>query len=102
MREILITAINLFANLLIFLIFVRAILSWFPEPRSDGPLRQMYFGLLGWAHAMTDPIVGPIRNLINKSPLGGPGMMLDFSPIIAFILIGLVRNILINLVWSIL
>ena len=94
---ILITAIDWFANILIFLIFVRAILSWFPEPRSDG-MRQLYYGMLRIAHTMTDPITGPIRNLIQKSPLGGPGMMLDFSPIIAFLLIGFVRNILINLV----
>lgn len=91
-------AIHYFANLLIILIFVRAILSWFPEPRSDGPLRMIYYGLLKMAHTMTDPIVGPIRSLIQKSPLGGPGMVLDFSPIIAFFLINFVRDILIGLV----
>ena len=91
-------AIHHFANLLIFLIFVRAILSWFPEPRSDGPLRQIYYGLLKLAHTMTDPITGPIRRLIQKSPLGGPGMVLDFSPIIAFFLIGIVRDLLMGLV----
>ena len=92
------TAIDYFANLLIFLIFVRAILSWFPEPRNDGLLRSLYYGLLKMAHTMTDPITGPIRRLLQNSPLGGPGMVLDFSPIIAFFLINLARNILIRLV----
>ena len=98
MGTTLILAIDLFANLLILLIFVRAILSWFPEPRNDGPLRQLYFFALTLAHTMTDPITGPIRNLIAKSPLGGPGMMLDFSPIIAFLLIGFARDILVSFV----
>ena len=98
MGEILGLAIHHFANLLIFLIFVRAILSWFPEPRNDGPLKMIYYGLLRVAHTMTDPITGPIRSLIQKSPLGGPGMVLDFSPIIAFFLIGFVRDILVQVV----
>lgn len=98
MRDLLEAAIRHFATLLIFLIFVRAILSWFPEPKSDGAFRQLYFGLLRVAHVMTDPITGPIRNLLRKSPLGGPGMFLDFSPIIALFLIQFARDILIQIV----
>ena len=98
MGDILAAAIQLFANLLIFLIFVRAILSWFPEPRSEGIMRTLYVGLRTMAHTMTDPITAPIRGLLQRSPLGGPGMMLDFSPIIAFFLIGFVRDILTQLV----
>jgi len=99
MREILSEAILVFSNILIFLIFMRAILSWFPEPRNDGPLRQIYYGLVKVAHTMTNPITGPIRKLLQNSPLGGPGMVLDFSPIIALLLINFARNILINIVW---
>lgn len=92
------TAIHHFAQLLIILIFVRAILSWFPPPRDDGALKQLYHGLLTLAHTLTDPITDPIRRMIQRSPLGGPGMVLDFSPIIAIILINFARNILIGLV----
>jgi len=99
LRDILIVSIHWFSNILIFLIFVRVILSWFPEPRGDGPFRQLYYGLLNVAHFMTDPITGPIRNLIQRSPLGGPGMVLDFSPIISFFLIRLVRDLLMQIVW---
>jgi len=94
--NILISTIFHFSNFLIFLIFVRAILSWFPEPRSNGLLRDLYYGLLKLAHVVTEPITGPIRNLIRKSPLGGPGMVIDFSPVIALLLIQFVRNILIG------
>lgn len=100
MGHLLAQAIYHFGNLLIILIFVRAILSWFPEPKSE-PLRQIYYGALKLAHTLTDPITGPIRKLLQNSPLGGPGMMLDFSPIIAFFLINFARNILINIVISI-
>ena len=98
MGVLLATAIYHFGNLLIILIFVRAILSWFPEPRNDGPLRQLYYGALKLAHTMTDPITGPIRKLLQNSPLGGQGMMLDFSPIIAFFLINFARNFLMRFV----
>ena len=101
MGPLLASAIYQFGNLLIILIFVRAILSWFPEPRNDGLLRQLYYGALRLAHTLTDPITGPIRSLIQRSPLGGPGMMLDFSPIIAFFLINFGRNILIQLVLNV-
>jgi len=96
MAGILIPTIFYFSNFLIFLIFVRAILSWFPEPRSNGFLRDVYYFLLKLAHTITEPITGPIRNLIRRSPLGGPGMVIDFSPVIALLLIQFVRNILIG------
>jgi uncharacterized protein YggT (Ycf19 family) len=38
---------------------------------------------------LTDPILAPIRKMVYNSPLGGAGMMLDISPVIAlFILEG--------------
>jgi len=98
MGQLLALAIHYFASLLIYLIVARAILSWFPEPRNDGPLRQLYYFVLRLAHVLTDPVVGPIRNLIRKSPLGGPGMVLDFSPIIAIVLINFARTALIQFV----
>ena len=97
MRVIISDAIILFSNLLIYLIIARAILSWFPEPRSGG-IRQVYFAILRVAHILTEPLVGPIRNLIRRSPLGGPGMMLDFSPIIALLVINFARTILLSIV----
>ncbi|MCL1997173.1 MAG: YggT family protein [Turicibacter sp.] len=89
-------AIDHFANFLIILIIARALLSWFPQPSSDSPLGPLYYGFLKFAHVLTDPITAPIRKLIQRSPLGGPGMMIDFSPMIAMILINFARQILLN------
>lgn len=85
---ILMMSIDYFSMFLRYMIFARIILSWLPIDRG-GPI-------VGTIYNLTEPILQPIRKIIHKSPLGGAGMMLDFSPIIAFLLIQLVRNILEN------
>jgi len=86
-------AVTRFAELLQMLILIRCILSWIRIRRNGpaGPFIQLLYML-------TDPIILPIRALLDKSPLGGgagsSGAMLDFSPIIAMLLIGLVHRLL--------
>ena len=72
--NILIVALSFFYRFLEFMIFVRVILSWLPFGRDNFIVKIVY--------EITEPILGPIRRLINKSPIGGG--ILDFSPIIAF------------------
>jgi uncharacterized protein YggT (Ycf19 family) len=36
--------------------------------------------------------------VIQRSPLGGSGMVLDFSPIIAFFLLQLLQTVLVSLI----
>jgi len=75
-------AIDWFGNLFMILIIIRALLSWIPASREGG-FFGFIFGLVG---AFTEPFVSPIRRLLNRSPLGGGGMMIDFSPMITLIL----------------
>lgn len=82
---ILCEAVSVFTDVMYFLIFVRCILSWFPMVRGNVLVQLVY--------TLTEPILRPIRELINKSPLGG-GMMLDFSPIIAFFVLQIIGSIL--------
>lgn len=91
---VLINSINYFTIFLRYMIFARIIFSWLPIDRN-GPIISTIYNL-------TEPILHPIRRTIQKSPLGGPGMMLDFSPIIAFLLIQVVRNILVSFLLSLL
>jgi YggT family protein len=70
------------------LLLARVLLSWFPAARHNALFKLLF--------SLTEPILAPIRSVIQKSPLGGPGMMLDFSPIIAFFLITLLQNILVG------
>lgn len=84
--SLLIIAIRYFCNFLYALILIRVLLSWFPIPRNNKLIQLLY--------ALTEPLLAPIRNIIRKSPLGGPGMVLDFSPIIAYFLITLLQQLL--------
>jgi YggT family protein len=58
-----------FAYALVILIFIRAILSWFPNIDPRNPLVDLLY-------QVTEPILSPIRSLM-------PRMMIDFSPMIA-------------------
>ncbi|WP_058485443.1 YggT family protein [Defluviitalea phaphyphila] len=83
-KSILSVAIEIFFYILNMLIFIRVILSWFPINR-DNPFVLIIYQL-------TEPILGPIRALMQKSVLGGKGLMIDFSPIIALFLLEFIKN----------
>ena len=51
--------------------------------------------LLALVYNITEPILGPVRDMVDRSPLGG-GYGLDFSPIFALILMKLVQTLLIS------
>ena len=80
-------------NILYALLLIRVVLTWMPMVRG-GRLVEFIF-------AFTEPILSPIRRLIDRSPLGGPGMMLDFSPIVAFFLLSLLRSFIMSLLMGI-
>jgi len=89
MIPILADAIRWLFNILYGMLLIRVLLTWMPMFRSGG--------IVSFIFAFTEPFLSPIRRLIDRSPLGGPGMMLDFSPIVAFFLLGLIRSFLLNL-----
>ena len=85
MQALLIQALSIFFNLLEKLIFVRIILSWLPIGFNN-PITQLLYNL-------TEPILGPVREMVDRSPIGG-GMWLDFSPIFVLILLRLLQQLL--------
>lgn len=68
------------------ILIVRIIFSWIPNPPE--PLRpvQRAVGLV------TDPILAPFRGLLPPLQLGGAA--LDLSPILLFLLIGVIQRII--------
>lgn len=72
--------LNILADILITLIFARVIFSWF----------QMHGWLANFLVSATEPILGPIKKLMPRTG------MIDFSPIIAYILIEVIRTIVNN------
>jgi len=85
MQDILIQTINVFVyKFLNYLMLIRVILSWIPSLRH-GAIGDIIYRL-------TEPILRPVRKMVEKSPIGGN--MIDFSPIIALFLISIVAEIL--------
>jgi YggT family protein len=73
------TFISLLANILAFAIFIRSILSWFPNSLNN------QFGVI--LAQITDPVLVPLRRVIP--PLG----MIDITPMVAIILLYLIANL---------
>ena len=70
MPDIIYQALLLFVRILNYLILARVFLSWLPIGR-DNPV-------VGFIYSLTEPILAPKINILQKSPFGGPGMILDF------------------------
>lgn len=65
-----------------YIILARVISSWIIRDPSSQIIRFLY--------AVTEPILAPIRNIM-------PNMGLDFSPIVAYLLLNILRRILISI-----
>ena len=66
------------------LILVRVLLTFFPTLQSS---RISYF-----IYQMTEPLLAPCRSILDKLGLGRG--MIDFSPILAIILINMLRRLI--------
>ena len=66
------------------ILLVRILSSWFPMPTS-GPLRQ----IMGLVYDVTEPVLRLARGLLPPLTFGGMGF--DLSPIIVFIVLGILR-----------
>ena len=74
--------IHVVAQILILLVIVSAILSWFMSPFH--PVRQALDRII-------EPMLAPIRRVVPTA--GG----LDFSPLILIVLIGFIDQVLTNI-----
>lgn len=75
------TVVNIALTVLYWLIFIRALVSWFsPDP---------YNALVQVLHRVTEPVLEPIRRVL-------PPMALDLSPLIAFFAIIFLKQFLVT------
>lgn len=93
MSDIVVNTVSLFLRVLSMLIVARAILSWF-RPRGYS---KLYNDIERALYVLTEPILAPIRSAL---PPIGPGI--DFSPLVALILIDLVQRLLVGFLQRIL
>ena len=63
------------------ILLARVLLSWFPNIDRSNPLIRL-------VHDLTEPVLRPIRDLMPRN------MMIDFSPLILFLVI----NVLLTLI----
>ncbi|WP_069650189.1 YggT family protein [Caloranaerobacter ferrireducens] len=77
-------SIDIFINLIETLILVRIFMSFI--------IRDLGNPLFNFIYQITEPILAPCRNLINK--LGINTGMIDFSPLLAFLFLDLISYIL--------
>ena len=71
------------ALVLTLAIIARALLSWFPNLDRRNPLVDFLF-------TITEPVLAPIRSVMPR------GMMIDFSPMIAIVLIQAISRVLLS------
>jgi YggT family protein len=69
-----------------FILLARVLTSWFQVDPYNPVIRILY--------QLTEPLLAPIRRLLPQT-----GMM-DFSPIVAFVVITVVERIVISMMYS--
>ena len=72
-----------FFNILRGALILRILLSWIPHNPDNPFIRLLY--------EVTDPLLAPFRRLIPRSSIP-----IDLSPILAFFVLDLIRNFVIN------
>jgi len=83
---ILIRIIDFVIMIYIWLIIIRAVMSWF-NPNYANPYIQLLI-------KVTEPVLGPTREIVQRII---PSRNFDISPIVVILLLELVRNLLIRL-----
>ena len=74
------------------LIFIRILLSWIPRM----PYYPWLRATVDFIHQVVDPYLNIFRRVIP--PLGGGGMAIDLSPILAIIVLSIVWRVVVALI----
>ena len=74
------------------LIFIRILLSWIPRM----PYYPWLRATVDFIHQVVDPYLNIFRRVIP--PLGGGGMAIDISPILAIIILTIVGRVVVSLI----
>ena len=84
----LVTIISLGFQLYEFLILIRVLLTWISTDPYNPVIRHPIVQIL---HRVTEPVLQPLRRVIP--PIGGT---VDISPVIALILLEILRRVLVS------
>ncbi|MSO40510.1 MAG: YggT family protein [Solirubrobacterales bacterium] len=76
----------------IILIFINILLSWF----SSIPYNRTLYALIDFVKQTTDPYLNLFRRFLP--PIGGGGLAIDISPILAIIVLFIVRAVVVGVI----
>ena len=79
------TIIDLVFNVLYLALILRVLISWIPH--------NPYHPLIQYLYAITDPFLRPFQKIVPPFKFG-----IDFSPILAFIALAVIREVIIKLI----
>jgi YggT family protein len=82
----LIRVVDAVFSLVKWALMLRALVSWLPNLNPRHPLVRLLDDL-------TEPVVAPIRRFLPSTG------MIDFSPLVAFILLGVAQSLVVGLLW---
>jgi YggT family protein len=91
-REDVASYVNSLFIVYIILIFIRVLLSWIPRM----PYNRALHAVVEFVHQVTDPYLNLFRRFLP--PLGGGGMAIDISPIIAVIVLLVGQGVVVGLI----
>ncbi|MGN0711107.1 MAG: YggT family protein [Anaerovoracaceae bacterium] len=94
MKYLIINAVSWFADIIIFLLLARAVLSWFVAGTYNNSVYKAYTVLCN----LTEPIVEPCRRITMRLNTG----MLDLSVFLAFFVVSILRKLIISILWIVL
>lgn len=89
MKHILIWSVSKFFSIIYILMFIRIALSWIRVSPYNKTVNILY--------QLTDPLLEPFKRLIDR--LGINTGMIDFSPLIAYLVFNFVENLIIRTLW---
>ena len=89
MKATIIYAIYMFCNIIVALHLIRALMSWYVRDMYS-PMGKIYGAIIRF----TEPIVMPFRRLLSRFNTG----MLDFSVLLAMLVIEMAGNILVKII----
>ena len=83
-----IVILDIVLNLLIWILIIQAVLSWLMVFNVVNPRNQVVGMIWRFTHAITEPLLKPIRRVIK--PFNG----LDLTPLVLILVIYLLRDVM--------
>ena len=91
LQSVIKSTLSYFITFLEIFLLIRIVLSWIPTNINNSLAK--YINLTRkYSIILTEPMLSPVRTLLEKSILGGRSYMVDLSPLIVYIILIFLKN----------